>query len=69
MKDSPRSNLLNGRYSALRSRYASLQAAGEDKSGHISAGPDEGLLFFDSMFTFYIYCISENFPMEHSFFT
>ncbi|KAJ4287548.1 mitochondrial escape protein 2 [Kalmusia sp. IMI 367209] len=38
-----------GKYAALGSRYASLQA-GEDKSGHISAGPNEGLLFFDNVF-------------------
>ncbi|KAL5390334.1 mitochondrial escape protein 2 [Paraphaeosphaeria sporulosa] len=36
-------------YAPPGSRYASLQA-GEDKSGHISAGPDEGLLFFDNVF-------------------
>lgn len=53
MKNSQSSRLLNVRYPALRSRYASLQAAGEDKSGHISAGPDEGLLFFDSMFNIF----------------
>lgn len=53
MKNSQSSRLLNVRYPALRIRYASLQAAGEDKSGHISAGPDEGLLFFDSMFNIF----------------
>jgi hypothetical protein len=30
-------------------RYASLQA-GEDKTGHISAGPNEGILFFNNVF-------------------
>ncbi|KAH7118013.1 RNA12 protein-domain-containing protein [Dendryphion nanum] len=30
-------------------RYASLHA-GENKSGHISAGPNEGILFFDNVF-------------------
>lgn len=32
-------------------RYASLEA-GEKKSGHISTGPDEGILFFNSKFLF-----------------
>ncbi|KAH7073727.1 RNA12 protein-domain-containing protein [Paraphoma chrysanthemicola] len=31
------------------SRYTSLQA-GEDKTGHISAGPNEGILFFNNVF-------------------
>jgi hypothetical protein len=31
------------------SRYASLQA-GEDKTGHINAGPNEGILFFNNVF-------------------
>ncbi|OCK78111.1 hypothetical protein K432DRAFT_332656 [Lepidopterella palustris CBS 459.81] len=30
-------------------RYATLEA-GENKSGHISAGPNEGILFFDNVF-------------------
>ncbi|KAF1943348.1 hypothetical protein EJ02DRAFT_433288 [Clathrospora elynae] len=30
-------------------RYASLQA-GEDKTGHINAGPNEGILFFNNVF-------------------
>ena len=30
-------------------RHATLEA-GENKSGHISAGPHEGILFFDSVF-------------------
>lgn len=35
------------RYGSLR--LASLEA-GEKKSGHISTGPNEGILFFDSKF-------------------
>ncbi|KAH7392838.1 RNA12 protein-domain-containing protein [Pyrenochaeta sp. MPI-SDFR-AT-0127] len=34
-------------------RYSSLQA-GEDKTGHISAGPNEGILFFNNVFPFQI---------------
>ncbi|KAH8712185.1 RNA12 protein-domain-containing protein [Phaeosphaeriaceae sp. PMI808] len=34
-------------------RHASLQA-GEDKTGHISAGPNEGILFFNNVFPFQI---------------
>ncbi|CAI6330071.1 unnamed protein product [Periconia digitata] len=35
-------------YPGLRSRYASFQA-GENQSGHINAGPNEGILFFDNV--------------------
>ncbi|KAF2118896.1 RNA12 protein-domain-containing protein [Lophiotrema nucula] len=38
---------------ATRSRWATLQA-GEQKSGHISTGPNEGILFFDNVFPFRI---------------
>ncbi|KAF1961499.1 hypothetical protein CC80DRAFT_522887 [Byssothecium circinans] len=37
------------RYPIITSRHASQQA-GEDKSGHINAGPHEGILFFDNVF-------------------
>jgi hypothetical protein len=33
----------------VASKYATLQA-GEDKTGHISAGPNEGILFFNNVF-------------------
>lgn len=38
------------RHWIVGTRYASSNRleAGEEKSGHISAGPNEGLLFFDS---------------------
>ncbi|KAF2182691.1 hypothetical protein K469DRAFT_711363 [Zopfia rhizophila CBS 207.26] len=41
--------VLSQKYAGVRGRYASMQA-GENKSGHISAGPNEGILFFDNVF-------------------
>ncbi|ORY07162.1 RNA12 protein-domain-containing protein [Clohesyomyces aquaticus] len=40
----------------IRPRYVTLQA-GENKSGHISAGPHEGILFFDNVFPMRIHKI------------
>ena len=37
----------------VSSRHASLQA-GEDKTGHISAGPNEGILFFNNVFPVHV---------------
>lgn len=41
-------NGLNNRYNRLEKRWRTDQA-GHEKSGHINAGPNEGIFFLDSM--------------------
>jgi len=43
------SKLASPRPWTIAGRYSTLQA-GEDKTGHISAGPNEGILFFNNVF-------------------
>jgi hypothetical protein len=43
------SSLGHARPWVVAGRYSSLQA-GEDKTGHISTGPNEGILFFNNVF-------------------
>lgn len=41
-------NRLNNRFNRLEKRWRTDQA-GHEKSGHINAGPNEGIFFLDSM--------------------
>lgn len=44
---------------AVSSRRWESTDLGEDQSGHISAGPNEGILFFDSEFLFFVFWYRE----------